>query len=94
MDNNTTWSESPIHKRIKDAGLGNADNKTTDSLAVDSASPGYTSRFRNKEPVKIPLGDGTYQECTFIGTDFNGVSTVKTKGGRYRIVWDCNLYKV
>lgn len=42
--------------------------------------------------VKFPLGDGTYQRCTFIGVDSHGVATVKTQGGRYRAVWDCNLY--
>ena len=44
--------------------------------------------------VKFPLGDGTYQQCAFIGVDSHGVATVKTQGGRYRTVWDCNLYSV
>ena len=44
--------------------------------------------------VKFPLGDGTYQQCSFIGVDSHGVATVKTRGGRYRTVWDCNLYSV
>jgi len=51
-----------------------------------------SARFVRLQPVKFPLSDGTYQECEFIGVDSEGVATVKTKGGRYRTVWDCNLY--
>jgi hypothetical protein len=52
------------------------------------------ARFSNGQDVKFPLGDGTYQLCKFIGIDCYGLSTVKTKGGRYKKVWDCNLYQV
>jgi hypothetical protein len=50
------------------------------------------ARFSHGQPVKIPLGDGSYQHCIFVGMDMHGVSTVKTQGGRYKQVWDCNLY--
>ena len=30
MENNTTWSESPIHQKIKDAGLDDAANHCSD----------------------------------------------------------------
>lgn len=51
-------------------------------------------RFFRMQLVQFPLGDGTYQQCHFIGVDTHGVATVKTRGGRYRTVWDCNLYPV
>jgi len=60
--------------------------------AKASRSSACSARFVRLQSVKFPLGDGTYQECTFIGVDSEGVATVKTKGGRYRTVWDCNLY--
>ena len=50
------------------------------------------ARFSHGQSVKIPLGDGSYQHCVFVGMDMHGVSTVKTRGGRYKQVWDCNLY--
>lgn len=53
-----------------------------------------TPRFTKGQEVKIPLGDGTHQYCIFIGTDCDGVTTVKTKGGRYKSVWDSNIYDV
>lgn len=62
-----------------------------DKLRIESRSA-PSARFARLQPVKFPLGDGTYQECTFIGVDSEGVATVKTKGGRYRTVWECNLY--
>lgn len=49
------------------------------------------ARFFHGQSVKIPLGDGSYQHCVFVGTDMHGVSTVKTRGGRYKKVWDCIL---
>lgn len=58
----------------------------------DPSNADNRARFAHGQEVKIPIGDSTYQHCTFIGTDMHGVSTVKTKGGRYKTVWDCNLY--
>ena len=67
--------------------------KTTTPDELGAASC-YASRFFRMQLVKFPLGDGTYQQCSFIGVDSHGVATVKTQGGRYRTVWDCNLYSV
>ena len=63
-------------------------------MPVAAATTCYASRFFRMQLVKFPLGDGTYQQCSFIGVDSHGVATVKTRGGRYRTVWDCNLYSV
>jgi len=66
------------------------ENKHTSGKLSD-ASP-CSAKFVRLQPVKFPLSDGTYQNCLFIGVDSEGVATVKTKGRRYRTVWDCNLY--
>jgi len=49
-------------------------------------------QFFYNQRVKIPMGDGTYQFCFYIGTDCHGLVTVKTLGGRYKQVWECNIY--
>jgi hypothetical protein len=66
---------------------------TIDFLPSDE-TPCCVSRFFRMQLVKFPIGGGAYQQCTFIGVDSHGVATVKTQGGRYRTVWDCNLYSV
>ena len=73
------------------AGMRDCTPNATAAPAGTSETP-YCARFFYGQTVKIPLEDSTYQYCTFVGTDMHGVSTVKTKGGRYKQVWDCNLY--
>ena len=75
---------------------GNPGGAKSDSENEKSEAPPVAStcaRFSHGQPVKIPLGDSSYQHCLFVGMDMHGISTVKTQGGRYKQVWDSNLYE-